>query len=84
MCSQPGQTDGAELRHGQQFRIYSGVRCLREVLQQHLNDASAEYFAFLCIKPLSARMRLSILWYIIYIKIPSTSQHDFHVTPSFR
>lgn len=84
MCSQPRQTDGAELRHGQQFRICSGARCLREALLQHLSDTRAEYFAFLRIKPHSARMRLRPLWLIIYIKIPSTSQHDFHVPPSFR
>lgn len=68
-----------------QSRINSGARWLREALLQHFNDTWAEYFAFLCIKPHSAGMRLRPLWYIIYIKIPPpASQHDFHVPPPFK
>lgn len=73
-----------ELRHGQQFRIYSGTCWLGEPLLQHFNDTWAEYFAFLCTKPHSAGMRLCPLRYIIYIKISPASQHDFHVPPPFR
>lgn len=73
-----------ELRHGQQFTIYTDTCCLGEALLQHFKDTWAGYFAFLCIKPPSAGMRLCPLRYIIYIKISPASQHDFHVPPPFR
>lgn len=79
-----GQGAGAQSAI-QQSRIDSGPRWLQEALLQHFNDTWAEYFAFLCIKPHSAGMRLRPLWYIIYIKIPPpASQHDFHVPPPFK
>lgn len=81
-CHSTGES--RELRLGQQFRIYWGTHWLGEALLQHFNGIWAEYFAFLCIKPHSAGMRLCPLWDIIYIKISPASQQDFHVPPAFR